>query len=395
MLNNEKISGSKYMAPPGSKFVGSLQSLEARRSAWQNAADGDVSTMTAHAKELISHATPRRPIPSQAPTQPSLTLRVFVTGLVSLGYDKAALLSAAGVTAAQLENPDGRVPCMSIPASIGLAMRTRPTTNLGIKVAAQTPIGAFQLLDYLIVTCENVGQGVRQFARYLRLSEAPFSVEIHDAEDPVRVIYVGIQDSFTAEFEIALAIFHLRREAESELQPEYACFTHAPDDLNEAEQLLGCPMRTQRPWLGLALSRQSWELPLRRRDVVLQSLLLRNADEIADRLPKPNDVVSDVRRILLTRLTQGDSNIESVARSMGTSVRSLQRRLTYRGSSYQDVLDSIRREAAGQYLSNHALSISEVGYLLGYSEPAAFHRAFKRWHGSTPHEYRLAHRSPS
>jgi len=178
-------------------------------------------------------------------------------------------------------------------------------------------------------------------------------------------------------------------------QPEYACFTHTPDDLNEAEQLLGCPMRTQRPWLGLALSRQSWELPLRRRDAVLQSVLLRNADEIADRLPKPNDVVSDLRRILLSRLAQGDSNIESVARSMGTSVRSLQRRLTYRGSSYQDVLDSIRREAAGQYLSDRALSISEVGYLLGYSEPAAFHRAFKRWHGSTPHEFRLAHRPPS
>ena len=80
---------------------------------------------------------------------------------------------------------------------------------------------------------------------------------------------------------------------------------------------------------------------------------------------------------------------------MGTSVRSLQRRLTYLGSRYQGVLDSIRREAAGQYLSDRALSISEVGYLLGYSEPAAFHRAFKRWHGSTPQEFRLAHRPPS
>ena len=75
-------------------------------------------------------------------------------------------------------------------------------------------------------------------------------------------------------------------------------------------------MRTQRPWLGLALSRQSWELPLRRRDAVLQSVLLRNADEIAARLLKPNDVVSDLRRILLSRLAQGDSNIESVARFM-------------------------------------------------------------------------------
>ena len=379
------------MAPPGSKFVGSQHALEVGRSAWQNAAKGHVPTMTAHAKELISHAKSRRPTPAQVPTQPSLTFRVFLTGLTGLGYNKAALLSAAGVTAAQLEDPDGRVPCTSIPALIGQAMRTWPKTNLGIKVAAQTPIGAFQLLDYLIVTCQNVSQGIRQLARYLRLSEAPFSLEIHDAEDPVRVVYVGIQDSFTAEFEIALAIFHLRREAESELQPEYACFTHTPDDLNEAEQLLGCPMQTQWTWLGLALSRQSWELPLRRRDVVLQSVLLRNADEIANRLPTPNDVVSDLRRILLTRLAQGDSNIESVARSMGTSVRSLQRRLKYRGSSYQDVLDSIRREAAGQYLTSSGLSISEVGYLLGYSEPAAFHRAFKRWHGSTPHEFRLAH----
>ena len=380
------------MDPPGSKSVGSQHSLEVGRSAWQNAVKGDVVTMTARAKKLIRRAKPCSSIPAQVLTQPSSTLRVFVNAFVCLGYEKASLLSAAGITAAQLDDPDGRVPCMSIPALIGQAMRNRRTTNLGIKVAAQTPIGAFQLLDYLIVSCQNVSEGIRQLARYLRLSEAPFSVEIHDADDPVHVAYVGIQDSFTAEFEIALAIFHLRREAESRLQPEYACFVHTPDDLNEADQLLGCPIRTQTPWLGFALSRQSWELPLRRRDAALQSVLLRNADEVTARLPKPGDVVSDLRRILLSRLAQGESNIESVARSMGTSVRSLQRRLTHRGSSYQDVLESIRREAAGRYLTDRALSISEVGYLLGYSEPAAFHRAFKRWHGSTPHEFRLAHR---
>jgi hypothetical protein len=116
---------------------------------------------------------------------------------------------------------------------------------------------------------------MRQLARYLRLSEAPFSVEIYDAEDPIRLVYVGIQDSFIAEFEIALAIFHLRRETETRLRPEYVGFTHTPDDIKEAEHWLGCPVRTQAPWLGVALSRQSWELPLRRRDAVLQSVLLR------------------------------------------------------------------------------------------------------------------------
>jgi AraC-like DNA-binding protein len=348
--------------------------------------------MTARAKALIRGAKPQLLEPGQVPTQPSSTLRVFVAGLARLGYDTASLLSAAGVTAEQLNDLDGRVPCMSIPAVISQAMRIRPVKNLGIKLAAETPIGAFQLLDYLIVTCENVGQGMRQLARYLRLSEAPFSVEIYDTENPIRIVYVGIQDFFTAEFEIALAIFHLGRETGSRLQPEYVSFSQPPDDLREAELLLGSPVRTQMPWVGLALSRQDWELPLRRRDAALQSVLLRNAKDVAARLPEGNDVVADLRRILITRLPQGDSDIDSVARSMATSVRSLQRRLGARGTTYQEVLDATRREAAGRYLVDRVLSVSEVGYLLGYSEPAAFHRAFKRWHGSTPLEFRLAHR---
>jgi AraC-like DNA-binding protein len=115
-----------------------------------------------------------------------------------------------------------------------------------------------------------------------------------------------------------------------------------------------------------------------------------NAEEHAARLPETNDVVSDLRRILITRLAQGHSDIESVARSTATSVRSLQRRLAAAGTTYQVLLDSTRREAAGRYLADRALSVSEVGYLLGYSEPAAFHRAFKRWYGSTPQEFRLS-----
>ena len=103
--------------------------------------------MTAAAKKLIKHANPQRLVPGQIPTQPSSTLRVFVHGLARLGYDMASLLLAAGVTAVQLEDPEGRVPCTSLPAVIEKAMRTRPLSNLGIKVAAETPIGAFQLLD--------------------------------------------------------------------------------------------------------------------------------------------------------------------------------------------------------------------------------------------------------
>ena len=349
--------------------------------------------MTEPAKKLTSNANLESAIAGGIPTLPATTLRVFVTALGRLGYDTGALLAGSGVGAAQLEDPDGRVPCTSISGVICEVMRTRPLKNLGMKVASETPVGAFQLLDYLIVTCETVREAAKQLARYLRISEAPFEIEVRDDEDPIRIVYANVRETFTAEFEVALAILHFRRETESRLTVEYASFTHTPDDADEMERALGCPIHVQSPWLGFALSREAWELPLRRRDPVLQLILHRNAEELSARLPESNSIVGELRRFLVTRMAQGDSEIEMVARSMATSVRSLQRKLAATGTSYQEILDSIRREAAARHLADRALSITEVGYLLGYSEPASFHRAFKRWYGSTPQEFRMAQRS--
>jgi AraC-type transcriptional regulator len=185
----------------------------------------------APAKKLTKNANLKSSIAGGIPTQPATTLRVFVTALGRLGYDTGALLAASDVGAAQLEDPDRRIPCTSIPAVICEAMRTRPLKNLGVKVASETPIGAFQLLDYLIVTCENVREAAKQLARYLRIREAPFEIEIRDDEDPIRIVYANVREPFIAEFEVALAIFHFRGETESRLTVEYASFTHIPDDV--------------------------------------------------------------------------------------------------------------------------------------------------------------------
>ena len=127
---------------------------------------------------------------------------------------------------------------------------------------------------------------------------------------------------------------------------------------------------------------------MRRRDSVLRSVLESHAKEILARLPEADDSVREIRRSLMARISQGDTEIESVARALATSSRSLQRRLAAAGTSFQEVLDATRRDVAGRYLEDRTLSVGEVAYLLGYSEPAAFHRAFKRWNGITPLEFR-------
>ena len=85
----------------------------------------------------------------------------------------------------------------------------------------------------------------------------------------------------------------------------------------------------------------------------------------------------------------GDKYIESIGREFGMSPRTLQRRLADERVSYQKLLDDARKTAAGRYLAESTLAIGEIAFLLGYSEAAAFHRAFRRWYGATPEAFRV------
>jgi AraC-like DNA-binding protein len=344
--------------------------------------------MTAPAKQLTKSANVRNSGADSTHTDLASTARVFLDALGRLGYDKQALLTAAGVALPNLDDPDARVPCQVIGGMCGYAMRTRPLKNLGMKIAAETPMGAFPLLDYLIVTCETVADGMKQLSRCLRLSDAPYTVEIRDDSDPIRIIFHGTRVHCPLEFGVSLTILRLREESGNRLGAVYVSFTHRPEDALEMEQVLGCSVRAEAAYDGIALSREAWQFPMPRRDPVLRSVLERHAEEIIARLPPVGDMTRKIRQVLMSRISKGDTDIQSVARVLATSARSLQRHLAAAGTSYQELLDSIRCEGATRYLENRTLSIGEVAYLLGYSEPAAFYRAFKRWNGITPQKFR-------
>ncbi len=131
-----------------------------------------------------------------------------------------------------------------------------------------------------------------------------------------------------------------------------------------------------------------------RRDPALLGVLEAHAAQIAAKVPDADSFARDVRRALSARMSKGEASIQNVARALATSTRSLQRRLAEVDLTFQQLLDDARRDAADVYLSDPALTVGEVAYLLGYAEPAAFHRAFRRWHNVTPQAFRKQHRKP-
>jgi AraC-like DNA-binding protein len=191
-----------------------------------------------------------------------------------------------------------------------------------------------------------------------------------------------------------MSILRFVRETEGQLKPAGAFFTHAPNDIAEYERILQCPVRGRASWNGWELSRAAMQVPLRRRDPMLGHWLERQAAEILARQPKNGDLREEVLGILSAQATVGDMRLEAVARRLAVTPRTLQRRLARAGTSFEMLCDQARKAAAETYLANTALSISEVTYLLGYSEPTSFHRACRRWFGGiTAQAFRESHSS--
>jgi AraC-like DNA-binding protein len=125
-------------------------------------------------------------------------------------------------------------------------------------------------------------------------------------------------------------------------------------------------------------------------DDTLVGYLDRLADESLESLGTEESILKKVRRALWTELSEGQPSVKRIAAALNMSVRTLQRRLREDDTSFVEVLDEFRREMATGLLRNRELAIYEVAFLLGYSEPSTFHRAFRRWHACSPREYRLA-----
>lgn len=325
----------------------------------------------------------------RGPTVSSADLRMILEALGRLGYDAGGLQRAVGITSSDLNDTDARFPCELHAAIVTRAQVERPLKNFALRVVEVTPIGANPLVDYLVVTSDTVGDGLTQLARYFRLVGPPVNIEVRERERPIRILFDCPFYEFGAEYTIALTMRNFRQETGGKFRAEHVNFAHALDDRSEYEHLFGCPVNVDQSWGGIVLSAEVWSVPMNRRDPVLRAVLERHSAEIAARTPSvSHGLEQELREVLSARVLGGDTRMEVVARHLGITPRTLQRRLAEAETSYQEMLDEARKVAAIEYISSSTLSISEIAYLLGYSDSAAFSRAFKRWTGMTPQVFR-------
>ena len=325
-------------------------------------------------------------------TSMTVSSRAMVEACDRLGVDTEALLRTAGIQRQTLEDPDARLPNRVASALWAKAYELTGDPVLSLHVAEACPLGAYKVIDYMASSARTVGEAFRYAARYFKLINTAVRLPIDESGDLVTFDVVGESGPLSrayAEFCLAVFVLHVRAATGVPFELRRVTFAHRlPPDVSEHERVFGCPVRFEAEHNRLYLDRTAWETPTRGAHSGVLGVLIEHADLLLSRLPRAPDLIERTRRAIGERLRGGDPSLESVARELGMSERSLQRHLRELGYTFAALADEVREVTARLYLEQPDMALAEVGYLLGFADQSTFNRAFKRWTGFTPRQAR-------
>lgn len=323
-------------------------------------------------------------------------LRPAIAGMISQGHDPAPVLARLGVRPELLADQDARVPHALALQLWQAATEVTGDINFGLHAAEAIDFSMLDVQSHTILASANLSEGLERACRYQRLQHdaAVLSLEPNDdGSSTLRHTLPGGRalPRQPAEFFAAVWVLIARQATGTQVVPRNVRLSHPrPGSIDEHVRLFGVEPEFDRDERSACFEASDLDRPLLKADSALQAVLDRHAQDLLDRLPKVHNVADQVRAIVTRELTDGDSSLEHVAEQLRMSPRTLNRRLADEGTSHRAVLEELREQLARRYLQDPQLGVSEVAYLLGFSEASAFHRAFKRWTGKTPAAFRSA-----
>lgn len=272
-------------------------------------------------------------------------------------------------------------------------IRTLDDPGFAITYAATMSIDDYGVLGLACKTAKNVREALQVLQRYIGAYADLITIGLDG--DALTLTRPGPDTmGYRAAVESSLAeiLGAMRQLAGTDVVPNAVTFAHrSPADISSYRVHFGLVPRFDAERHALVLSAQTLERPLRASDGALHRYLTGALDDlVATRMQREPTWAIRVRSEAL-RLIPNSLAIETIARSLGISARTLQRRLTGEATTFEIVLDEARRELADALLADPTRSVSEVATACGFAEASSFSRAYRRWTGTSPRGARRAH----
>jgi AraC-like DNA-binding protein len=259
------------------------------------------------------------------------------------------------------------------------------------------PAGALDLLDYLFCTSPTLLAAHQRLAKYVRIFVDSTWHNVTVAGMLVKIrrfrrIDAGVVGRQYREFIIAATVRRGRDSTGIPWIPRRVVFGHpAHEARQELDDFFGTRVEYDLPADEVWIDRKTAALPLRSSDSRLSAVLIRYADSLLGKIPDRTGFVAMARRAIAGELAAGSVAVAKGAARLGMSARTFQRRLASHRTSHHRLLDETRYDLASAYLCDHSISITQLTFMLDFADVSAFTRAFKRWSGMTPSEFRRRH----
>jgi len=300
------------------------------------------------------------------------------------------LLAAAGVPSALISVPGSRLSAEQAFALWDEAGRATSDTLIAEHVTQVLPFGTYRIADYLLLTGATPRDSLKKFIRSFPLVNCAFELQLSTTHGGTHLeLYSPYAPEgpshFYVEFIFAMIFARLRLAAGVDWRPEEICFTHAsPVGMGPYHPTFCCPARFNESVNRMTLAKEIADMALPSGDALLSDIL----DHYGQAMLKQSsndDFLGEVRKVIADSFTRGDVRLQTTARKLALSGRSLQRELHGRGTSYREEVDGFRRDLALNLMSR--ADLRQILNLLHFSELSSFNRAFRRWTGKTPGVY--------
>ncbi|MCW9034090.1 MAG: AraC family transcriptional regulator [Rhodospirillales bacterium] len=304
--------------------------------------------------------------------------------------DKYLLLEQAGLSQSDLSDPDARLPVEVVTKVWQSAKDTTGNRLIGLQVGEHIRPGSFSVLGHLLMTCATLKDALESASRFATLVGDGGILEVEFTSHGAELTYDLVERTIPCREErieaiVASLIGFSRWITGSDILPKQVNFTHkAPADQSaylayfKITPTFGSPKNT------MVFDNQTLGLPLQQANPTLSALLDSHAEKILSRLTGTTPFLLQLRQLILKSFQQGTPELTAIATQLGLTERALQRKLAELDTSFKEQLNILRKEAAMEYLQSGDRSLSEIAYMLGFSDPASFSRAFKRWTGVPP-----------
>jgi AraC-like DNA-binding protein len=309
--------------------------------------------------------------------------------LAARGLDAGDLFRRAGLDPERLNDPNARYPQSAMQKLWALAAAVTNDACFGLEVAQAWHPTTFHALGYSALASDTLREALQRVARYSRVVTTGARIELREDGDEVVLKFSGKlapEEMVPASVDAGVAsIVILCREGRGEsIDPVRVRFSRAGSScVDRLEAFFCCKVEFGASENSIAFLAADLDAHLSTGNPALLRVNEQVLTEYMARLDR-SEIPMQVQSKLMQLLPAGGVTEASMARALNLSLRSLQRKLHERGTTFRQLLDDTRKQLAEQYLKDSMLSVSEIAYLLGFAEVSSFSRAFRRWTGHAP-----------